>query len=167
MDDTRLAHYMGYAFSHAVNVQQLLAPEELTVPYVVYWEGEVPTPVPYPARSQAEAVEAAHTARSQRTAGTGWSSGREGVVDLGNGATAEVLLIEGWVPGLDEPLELFVYYRKNPFRLVQGFLWKNHPQARGNSSAFAVEFRNGILMQPFGEACLQYVERAEPFEQAR
>ncbi|NKA72563.1 hypothetical protein GO285_01479 [Ralstonia solanacearum] len=161
MDDSRLARYLG--FSQAVHLQHVLAPEELTVPYVVYWDHEVPTPVPYPATTQAEAVEHARAARAQHREGTGWSSGREGWLDLGNGTKAEVLLIEGWVPGLEAPLEMFVYYRREPFRLVQGFLWKDHPQARQDRAAFAAEFKRGILMQPFGEQCLQCVEQAEPF----
>lgn len=124
IDEKRLAFYMGYAFSHAIQVQHLLAPGELTVPYVVYWDNETPTPVPYPAATQHEAVANAQSAREQAVSGSGWSSGREGTITQGNGAKMDVLVIEGWVPGLDVPLEVFVYYRKDPFRLFQGFLWK-------------------------------------------
>jgi len=162
MNENLLACYMGYAFSHAINVQHLLSPGELTVPYVVYWKDEEPTPVPYPAETQHEAVEKAHAARVQYSEGTGWSSGREGMIDQGDGTKLDILLIEGWVPDLAPPLELLVYYRTGPFRLIQGFMWKNHPQARKDGRAFMTEFKRGILLQPFGQQCMEYIERAEP-----
>jgi len=155
---------MGYAFSHAINVQHLLAPGELTVPYVVYWNEEEPTPVHYAAETQREAVEKALVARNQYSDGTGWSSGREGLIDQGDGTKLDSLLIEGWVPDLAAPLELLVYYRTEPFRLIQGFMWKNHPQARKDSRAFMTEFKRGILRQPFGQECMEYIECAEPFK---
>ncbi|BCG05440.1 hypothetical protein PPGU19_100080 (plasmid) [Paraburkholderia sp. PGU19] len=40
VNEEHLALYMGYAFSHGINVQHLVAPGELTVPYVIYWENE-------------------------------------------------------------------------------------------------------------------------------
>jgi hypothetical protein len=161
IDEKRLAFYMGYAFSHAIQVQHLLAPGELTVPYVVYWNNETPTPVPYPAATQHEAVKNAQSAREQTASGSGWSSGREGYVTQGNGAKLDVLVIEGWVPGLDVPLELLVYCRKDPFRLIRGFLWKAHAQARKDGPSFMVEFKRGIMGQPFGQRCLEDLENAE------
>jgi len=161
IDEKRLAFYMGYAFSHAIHVQHRLAPGELTVPYVVYWDNETPTPVPYPAATQHEAVAHAQSARDQATPGSGWSSGREGVVTQSNGAKMDVLVIEGWVPGLDVPLEVFVYYRTEPFRLIQGFLWKTHAQARKDGPSFMAEFKRGILAQPFGQQCVECIDNAE------
>jgi hypothetical protein len=161
IDEKRLAFYMGYAFSHAIQVQHLLAPGELTVPYVVYWDNETPTPVPYPAATQHEAVTNAQSARERAASGSGWSSGREGTITQGNGAKMDVLVIEGWVPGLDVPLEVFVYCRKDPFRLIQGFLWRAHAQARKDGPSFMTEFRRGILGQPFGQRCLEVVDNAE------
>lgn len=155
-----LAFYMGYAFSHAIHVQHLLAPGELTVPYVVYWDNETPTPVPYPAATQHEAVANAHSARDQASSRSGWSSGREGTVTQSNGAKMDVLVIEGWVPGLDVPLEVFVYYRTDPFRLIQGFLWKAHAQARKDDLSFMAEFKRGILAQPFGQQCMECIDNA-------
>ncbi|WP_321867669.1 hypothetical protein [Paraburkholderia tropica] len=164
IDEKRLAFYMGYAFSHAIQVQHLLAPGELTVPYVVYWDKEIPAPVPYPAATQHEAVANAQSAREQAISGSGWSSGREGLIAQSNGEKMDVLVIEGWVPGLDVPLEVFVYYRKDPFRLLQGFLWKTHEQARKDGPSFMVEFRRGILAQPFGQQCMEVIDNAEPVQ---
>ncbi|KVF80765.1 hypothetical protein WJ22_27565 [Burkholderia vietnamiensis] len=73
----------------------------------------------------------------------------------------DVLVIEGWVPGLDVPLEMFVYYRSEPFRLIQGFLWKAHAQARKDGPSFMAEFRRGILAQPFGQQCMECIDNAE------
>lgn len=164
MNEKSLALYMGYAFSHGVNAQHLLAANELSVPYVIYWDNETPTPVPYAAQTQDEAVANARAARGRVLDGTGWSSGREGSVAQNDGTKRDVLLIEGWVRGLDVPLELFVYYRKNPFRLIHGFLWKEHPQARKDAPAFMAEFKRGILMQPFGERCMDAIQNAEPVQ---
>ncbi|MGP8436161.1 hypothetical protein ACT2FY_18155 [Paraburkholderia fungorum] len=161
IDEKRLAFYMGYAFSHAIQVQHLLAPGELTVPYVVYWDKEMPVPVPYPAATQHESVANAQSARQQATSGSGWSSGREGAITQSNGAKMDVLVIEGWVPGLDVPLEVFVYYRKDPFRLIQGFLWKAHAQVRNDGPSFMAEFKRGILAQSFGQQCMETIDNAE------
>ncbi len=70
--------------------------------------------------------------------------------------------MEGWVAGLTPPLEVLVYYRKEPFRLIQGLLWKSHADARKNTSAFMAKFKDGILTHPFSKESLEYVERAEP-----
>ena len=161
IDEKRLAFYMGYAFSHAIQVQHLLAAGELTVPYVVYWDNEIPTPVPYPAATQHEAVANAQSAREHATSGSGWSSGREGTITQSNGAKMDALVIEGWVPGLDVPLEVFVYYREEPFRLIQGFFWKAHAQARKDGPSFMAEFKRGILALPFGQQCMDVIDKAE------
>ncbi|MBW9104924.1 hypothetical protein [Paraburkholderia phenoliruptrix] len=161
IDEKRLAFYMGYAFSHAIQVQHVRAPGELTVPYVVYWDNETPTPVPYPAATQHEAIANAQSAREQTTSGSGWSSGREGTISQSNGAKMDVLVIEGWVPGLDVPLEVFVYCRRDPFRLIQGFLWKTHAQARKDGPSFMAEFKRGILVQPFGQNSMEVIDNAE------
>jgi len=87
-------------------------------------------------------------ARIQHSEGTGWSSGREALIDQGNATQLDALLIEGWVPGLAPPVELLVYYLRGPFRLIKGFIWKSHPQARKDPRAFTAEFRRGILLQP-------------------
>jgi hypothetical protein len=167
MNINLLAYYMGYAFCHAVNVQHLIAPPELMVPYVVYWQSDQPTPVPYPAATQNEAVEKARTERERRSSEiTGWSSGREGLLPQAHGTKIDVLVIEGWVPGLEPPIEMLTAYRRDPFRLVQGFLWKDHPQVRRSAEDrrdFMREFQRGMLSQPFGQQCLEYVSRSEPF----
>lgn len=163
MNENLLAFYMGYAFSHAINVQCRLAARELMVPFVVYWQGKQPKPVPYPALTQTEAVERANNARTQIAAEiTGWSSCREGLVKQNDDTNLDTLFVEGWVLGLAPQLELFVYCRKEPFRLIRGFIWKSHPNARKDIPAFMADFKNGILSQPFGQQCLEYVERAEP-----
>ncbi|MGO4569270.1 hypothetical protein AB4Z52_30540 [Rhizobium sp. 2YAF20] len=165
MNENLLAFYMGYAFSHAVNTQHLLAPNELMVPYVVYWQDEQPAPVPYSAPTQNEAVQKANTARTQKAAEvTGWSSGREGLITPNDGTKLDVLFIEGWVPGLTPPLEMLVYCRKEPFKLIQGFMWKPHSQARKDSRTFMMDFKRGIISQPFGQQCLEYVEHSEPVQ---
>ncbi len=129
MDDSRLARYLGYAFSQAVHLQHVLAPEELTVPYVVYWDPRSADASPVPGHNPSGGSRTC-TRRASAASGRHRLVERpEGWLDLGNGTKAEVLLIEGWVPGLEAPLEMFVYYRREPFRLVQGFLWKDHPQA--------------------------------------
>ena len=153
---------MGYAFSHAINVQHSINSKELMVPYVVYWQGEQATPVPYPALTQKEALENAHAARAQKENEiTGWSSGREGFITQSDGSSVDTILIDGWISNLSPPLEMFVYLKKEPFRLIKGFMWKTHPQARKDSHAFMTEFKRGILNQPFGLQCLEYVEQSE------
>ena len=161
MNEKHLALYMGYAFSHGINVQHLLAPGELTVLYVVYWNNKTPTPVPYSAATQHEAVANARSAREQAVGVSGWSSGREGTVTQNDGTKLDILLIEGWVPGLDVPLEMLVYYRTQPFRLIDGFMWKEHAQARKDRQSFMSDFQRGIFMQPFGQRCMEEVENAE------
>ncbi|MFZ6721410.1 hypothetical protein ACO0LK_14745 [Undibacterium sp. Ji49W] len=163
MNEDILAFYMGYAFSHAIHTQHLLEHNALMVPFVVYWQHMQSDSVPYSATTQVEALEKAHSARAQREAEvTGWSSGREGTIQQNDGSKLDVVLIEGWVPGLTPPLEMFVYCRKTPFRLIQGLFWKPHHNARKNTQAFMAKFKDGILGHPFGKQCLQYVERAEP-----
>ncbi|AVR14085.1 hypothetical protein WJ19_26975 [Burkholderia vietnamiensis] len=56
---------------------------------------------------------------------------------------------------------MFVYYRSEPFRLIQGFLWKAHAQARKDGPSFMAEFRRGILAQPFGQQCMECIDNAE------
>lgn len=167
MNEILLAYYMGYAFCHGVNVQHLLAPKELTVPYVIYWDSKVPKAIPYPASSQEDAVASARSARRQVHDVTGWSSGREGFVTQKDGTQLDALVVEGWVPSLDVPLEVFVYYRKSPFRLIYGFFWKANPQARKDVQAFAAEFQRGIQAHPFGEQCMNDVQNAERVQFSR
>lgn len=163
MNENLLALYLGYAFSHAVNVQHKLTAKELMVPFVIYWQGNQLEVVAYPAATQAEAVDQANAARVEKAAGTtGWSSSREGLMAQNDGTKLDILLVEGWVPDLSPPLEMFVYYRKEPFRLLQGFFWKSHPDARRDPHAFMAEFKRGMLSHPFGPECLDYVERADP-----
>ena len=165
MNENLLAFYMGYAFCHAVNLQHVLEPEALMAPFVVYWQDKQPNPVPYPAATQSEAVERASVERVQRgSEGTGRSSCREGLVPQNDGSKLDALLVEGWVPGLAPPLEMFVYYRKTAFRLIRGLLWKSHPYARKDTHAFMAEFKNGILGHPFGATCLEYLDHAEPVQ---
>jgi hypothetical protein len=67
------------------------------------------------------------------------------------------------------PTEMFTYYRRGPFRLIQGFMWKEHQQVRRTAEdkrEFMKEFKRGILSQPFGQQCLEYVARSEPFKSA-
>jgi hypothetical protein len=163
VNDNILAFYMGYTFSQAVNIQHKLAAKELMVPFVIYWQGNHLDLATYPAATQAEAVEQAMRARTERAAGTtGWSSSREGLMAQNDGSKLDTLLIEGWVPGLSSPLEMFVYCRKDPFRLLQGFFWKSHPEARKEPQSFMGEFKRGILIHPFGQGCLGYVDHADP-----
>lgn len=166
-NEEHLALYMGYAFSHAIHVQHLVAPGELMVPYVVYWDGETPTPVPYPAPTQHEAVANAVAARERASGVSGWSSGRDAEVTQQDGAKVSGLLISGKVPGLDVPLELFVYYRTEPFRLIGGFMWKVHAQARKDAQSFMADFKRGILMQPFGQRSLDVIEKTEHVQLVR
>ena len=163
MNENLLAFYMGYAFSQAINVQHKMAAKELMVPFVIYWQGNHLDIVAYPAATQAEAVEQANVARGQKAAGTtGWSSSREGLMAQNDGTKLDILLVEGWVPELSEPLEMFVYYRQEPFRLIQGFFWKSHPEARKDPQSFMAEFKRGMLIHPFGRECLDYVDHADP-----
>jgi hypothetical protein len=163
MNESLLAFYMGYAFGHAIHIQHVLERNALMVPFVVYWQNMQPQPVPYPASSQLQAVEEARAARLEKESEvTGWSSGREGAIQQNDGSRLDALLIEGWVPSVAPQLEMMVYYRKDPFRLLQGLFWKPHPDARKDTRAFMQEFKNGILYHPFGKAGLEYLERAEP-----
>jgi hypothetical protein len=168
MDKNILAFYMGYAFSHAIHVEQLLAPGELLVPYIISWQDGDANPVPYPAQTQAEAVNRLRSACAQLSSHlSAWTSGREGLVAQKDGTKLDVLLVEGWIPELSEPLEMFVYCRKDPFRLIHGFMWKDHPKARKNVQAFMAEFKNGILSHPFGRQCMEYIKHSEPLNLVR
>lgn len=163
MDEKLLAYYMGNAFSHAVHVQTLLATNELMVPYVVYWQGGQSRPVPYPAETQHEAVELAHEARERPAPGvTGWASGREGSLLQTDGSKLDVLLVEGWIPGLMPPLQMLVYCRKEPFCLLKGFMWQPHPQVRKDVQAFMADFKLGLQSHSFGQQCIALIDRAEP-----
>lgn len=163
MNEGLLALHMGYAFSHALQVQRLLSSGELMVPFVIYWKGDRPTSIPYPAPTQEEAIANAMAAREQQKATTdAWVGGREGLVAQSNGTKLDVLLLEGWVNDLDPPLEMFVYFRRAPFRLINGFIWKTHPHARKDARAFMESFKRGIISHPFGSQSLDIVERAEP-----
>ncbi|MFZ6871369.1 hypothetical protein ACO0LF_04795 [Undibacterium sp. Di27W] len=165
MNENFLAFYMGHAFSHAVHVQHHLEPKELMVPFVAYWQEKQSTVIPYPAETQAEAVEKACEAREQSAIGTtGWASCREALVQQPDGAKLNTLLVEGWNPGLTPQLEMFVYCRKEPFKLIRGFFWKPHPDARKNAQVFMGHFKDGILSHPFGQKSIEYVERAEPIQ---
>ncbi len=167
-NEALLAFYMGYAFCHGVNVQHVLAPNELSVPYVVYWQGEQPSPTPYAAQTQAEAVNHAIADRAAKSATvTGWSSGWEVSVRQSDGTKLDAMLIDGWVPGLSSPVEMMVYIRKDPFRLVRGFMWKLHPEARKDAHTFMQDFQRGMLSQPFGQQCLRYVEGSEAVQYVR
>jgi hypothetical protein len=161
MNEHLLALYMGYALCHGIQVQHLLASGELTVPYVIYWNNNKPTPVPYPAATQEEAVAKAHAARGAAQKITGWSSGREGSVAQNDGTKRDVLFIEGSLPGMSAPLEMLTYYRKDPFRLIAGFMWKPHAQVRKDSHVFTKDFQLGIHMHQFGEQCMSDLQNAE------
>jgi len=153
---------MGQAFCHGVKALQGLRSGEWIAPYVVYWHEDQPLPVSYRAATQAEAVEKAIAERKQKSAaGASWAAGREGVIDLPGGGQFDTLVIEGWIPGLDPIAEMFVYRRKQPFRLIRGFLWKSHPYAGRDTPAFMEEFKRGILSDPFGRQCLDAVAHAE------
>jgi hypothetical protein len=164
MDANVLALYAGYAFAHAVQVQSVLEEHSLMVPFVVHWRNETPTAVPYPARTQEQAVALAIQAREDRTDSLdGWSSGREGLLKQDDGTERDVLLIEAWVPGLTEHLVLFHYYSPRPFVLVGGFVFKSNPQFKRSpeeSKLFSHHFRRGISSHPFGGSCLKIVEKA-------
>jgi hypothetical protein len=163
MDENKLAFSMGYAFSHAIHVQTLLAPKELLVPYVIYWEDEVVNPIAYPASTQHEAVRLANEARQHLSpAVTGWAFGREGAVLQQNGTSLEALLIEGWTPGVTPPLQMLAYFRKDPFRLLRGFFWQPHPTARKNAQAFMANFQQGIEGHTFGAQCFGMIQNSEP-----
>jgi hypothetical protein len=163
MDEKLLAYYMGHGFSHALHVQTLLATNELMVPYVIYWQDKLPHPIPYPAPTQQEAVQLANEARErQGPSTTGWTSGREGSVAQPNGSKLDVVLVEGWVPALTPPLQMFVYCRKEPFRLLKGFLWQTHPLARKDARTFMEDFKQGIQSHSFGQQCLTMIDNAEP-----
>lgn len=164
MNEKPLALYMGYAFSHAMHVQQLLAQNELMVPFVIYWNGNQPTATPYPASTQEEAVKKAIMAREQKKSSvSGWACGREGLVTQNDGTKLDALFFEGWVPGLDNPLEMFVYYQKSPFSLINGFIWKTHENARKDTRAFMIDFKNGIMSHSFGNKCMELIAQAKPF----
>ena len=160
--EDRLAFYMGYAFSRAIHIEHVLEPNTLMVPFITYWRDMQPHSVPYPSATQAKAVAKAHAARAQISVEfTGWSSGREGALQQNDGTKLDVLYIEGWVASFAPQLEMLVYYRKEPFRLIKGFFWKPHPTARKNAKSFMAEFKNGIFGHPFGQQSLEYIERAE------
>lgn len=164
MNTSALAFYAGYAFCQAVNVQHVIEEDALMVPFVVHWQGERPTAIPYPAKTQDEAVAHAMTARDNQLPGkTGWSSGRDGLVTLSNGAKHDVLLIEASVPGLNAPVTLLYLYRRKPFTLVSGFNWAPNAQVRQSDAErkeFMSDFRRGMAAHPFGSECLSYATNA-------
>ena len=167
MNEHLLALYMSYALCHGIQVQHLLSKGELTVPYVIYWNEEKPTPVPYPAATQEEGVAKARAARDAAQEITGWSSGREGSVVQKDGTKLDVLFIEGSLPGMSAPLELLTYYRNDPFRLIAGFMWKPHPQVRKDPPVFMADFQRGIHMHPFGQQCMSDLQKAERVQLTR
>lgn len=164
MDANLLALYTGYAFAQAVQVQSVLEENSLMVPFVVHWRNETPTAIPYPAKTQEQAVELAIRAREERTDSVdGWSSGREGQLKQNDGTKRDVLLIEAWVPGLTEHLVLFHYYSARPFALVGAFNFKINPEFKRSpeeNKLFFHHFRRGISSHPFADGCLAIIEKS-------
>lgn len=164
MDANLLALYTGYAFAQAVQVQTLLEEDAMMVPFVVHWRNESPTAVPYPAKTQEQAVLLAIQAREdQANSLGGWSSGREGQLKQDDGTKRDVLLIEAWVPGLTEHLVLIHYYSPRPFVLVGAFNFKSNAEFKRSpeeNKAFFHHLRRGISSHPFGGSCLKIVEKA-------
>ena len=164
MDANLLALYTGYAFAQAVQVQSVLEENSLMVPFVVHWRDESPTAIPYPAKTQEQAVERAIRAREDRADSVdGWSSGREGQLKQNDGTKRDVLLIEAWVPGLTEHLVLLHYYSARPFVLVGGFNFKINPEFKRSpeeNKLFFHHFRRGIASHPFGAGCLAIIEKS-------
>ncbi|OOG36231.1 hypothetical protein [Rhodanobacter sp. C05] len=165
MNVDALALYTGYAFCQAVNLQHVMADNELMVPFVVHWSKETPRPIPYPAQTQEQAVGLAVKACEDRALGPdGWSSGREGLIDPGDGKKRDVLLIEAWVPDLHPPVVLIHYYQKSPFALHFAFMWQNHAQVRRSpeeAKTFLLHVRRGIMSHPFGSQCMEYLEKSK------
>ncbi|MDR0274187.1 MAG: hypothetical protein LBI48_02385 [Burkholderiaceae bacterium] len=164
MNTVALAFYTGYAFCQVINVQHVIEEDALMVPFVVHWQGEQPTAIPYPSRTQEEAVALAKSARENQSPDkTGWSSGRDGLVTLSNGKKHDVLLIEASVPGLREPVALVYLYRRKPFTLVSGFNWKINLQARQTEAErkeFMADFQRGLAAHPFASQCRSYINNA-------
>jgi hypothetical protein len=163
MDANVLALYTGYAFALAVQLQSVLEENSLMVPFVVHWRKETPTTVPYPAKTQDQAVALAIQARAARASSfDGWSSAREGLLKQDDGTKRDILLIEAWVPGLTEHLVLFHYYSARPFVLVGGFVYGSNPQFKRSpqeNQLFSHHFRRGIASHPFAEGCFAIIEK--------
>jgi hypothetical protein len=163
MDANVLALYTGYAFALAVQLQSALEEDSLMVPFVVHWRNETPTAVPYPAKTQEQAVALAIQAREDRANSfDGWSSGREGLLKQDDGTKRDVLLIEAWVPGLTKHLVLFHYYSARPFVLVGGFVYGSNPQFKRSpeeNKLFSHHFRRGISSHPFADGCFTIIEK--------
>lgn len=160
MNSNALAYYWGNAFCGAVNVQSMLNPGELLCPIVIHWRGEEPFGHSYPAETQEKAILKAIEARENQGPGfTGWSSVRDGRVELANGKKQDVLVVEAWVPGLDPSALLFHFYEPHPFKLIPGFNFQNHAQLPLQGSEqrkeFIAHFRRGINAHPFAAECLK------------
>jgi hypothetical protein len=134
----------------------------------VYWKDSTPTAIPYPGKTQQDAVNSAIAAReSNPNAYTGWSFGRDGAVTLSNGTKHDVLLIEGSVPGLKKPANMFYLYQRKPFALVSYFNWQDNPEIRrtpDEKKEFMVSFKQGINAHPFGVKCLKDIENTKPLQ---
>lgn len=159
-----LAFYLGYAFCQATYVQTVLEPDALMVPFVVHWEGEKANAIPYPANSQAEAVEKMINARNNQPASSsGWSSGRDGLITLREGIKHDVLYIEASVPELSSPVAMFYLYKTKPFTLVENFNFQNHPEVRQSmeeNEQFMTNFKHGIESHAQRGTCFKLINNS-------
>lgn len=134
------------------------------VPFVVHWNRETPTAIPYPAATQELAVALAMEARKDLSLGpSGWSSGREGLITAGDGVKRDVLLIESWIPELNPHLVFIHYFQKRPFSLVGPFMFQDHAQRKTPEERrhFMSQFHRGIAAHAFGAQCARAIEASK------
>jgi len=65
------------------------------------------------------------------------------------------------------PTEIVHLLPEGTIQVIQGVMWKEHHQVRRTAEdkrEFMKGIRHGILSQPFGQQCLEYVARSEPVE---
>tara|TARA_R110000764_G_scaffold235637_2_gene330273 strand:- start:296 stop:796 length:501 start_codon:yes stop_codon:yes gene_type:complete len=162
MDVTELAFYAGYAFCQAVNVQSVLEPDALMVPFVVEWSEKSPSAKPYPAKTQKEAVQLQADAIGKIEQNfQPWSAGKDGLLSLSNGSKADVLVITSGSHELGSRLEVLHMYTTKPFALTGNFIvqppYDEFLKKENGSSRFFASFIQGIQAHNFSGECMSYV----------
>ena len=166
MDISALSFYAGYAFCQAVYVQSILESDALMVPYVVDWGEGGPHASPYPAQTQADAVQLQIEAiKAIEHDSRAWSAGRDGLLKRSDGSEIDVLVITAGAEGVKHNLEVMHMYKTTPFTLVGNFIVQPPHDAfleeQGGNRNFFSNFVEGVKAHRFSDSCMGYVEIKE------
>jgi len=121
---------------------------ELMCPYAIFQSGENREVKNFEAETQEKAVELSlKTIEKYQSQVDAWASAQEGLVTLEDGSKQDVYLINGWVEGMIEPIQLYQMFQPKPFKLIGNIKILNFESAgfkMDEAEKFHTALDNGI-----------------------